>query len=54
MTMISPAAHDALQGWLDGQKALNGAAENTLSAYRSDVGEFLAFITEHNGQSRAD
>ncbi len=52
MTMISPAARDALQGWLDGQKALNGSAENTLAAYRRDVGEFLAFITEHNGQSQ--
>lgn len=50
MIQISPAARDALQGWLDGQKALNGAAENTLSAYRRDVGNFLSFITEHSGQ----
>ena len=49
---ISPAARDALQTWLDHQRALKGAAENTLTAYRGDVTEFLAFISVHHGQSQ--
>ena len=47
--MISPAARDALQGWLAAQKALKGATQNTLDAYQSDVAGFLAFMTEHKG-----
>lgn len=46
---ISPAARDALQTWLDHQRALNGAAENTVTAYRGDVTEFLAFMSVHHG-----
>ncbi|MEP1765374.1 MAG: tyrosine recombinase XerC [Sulfitobacter sp.] len=46
---ISPAARDALQLWLDQQRALKGAAENTITAYRGDVTEFLAFISVHHG-----
>lgn len=48
--MISPAAADALQTWLDHQRALKGAAENTILAYQTDVAEFLYFITEHSGE----
>lgn len=48
---ISAAARDALQTWLDHQSALKGAAENTLTAYRGDVIEFLAFMSLHHGQS---
>jgi len=50
--MISPAAHDALQSWLDGQRALNGASENTLDAYSRDVAGFLTFMTEHKGEAQ--
>ena len=46
---ISPAARDALQGWLDGQKALNNASDNTIDAYGRDVAGFLAFMTGHKG-----
>ncbi len=46
---ISAAARDALSTWLDHQRALKGAAENTLTAYTGDVTEFLAFITVHHG-----
>lgn len=49
MSLISPACRDALQTWLDGQKALSAASENTIIAYRGDVGEFLAFMTLHHG-----
>lgn len=48
--MISPAARDALQGWLDAQKALKGAAANTITAYSRDVADFLIFMTQHTGE----
>lgn len=48
--LISPAARDALQNWLDHQRALKGASPNTLIAYCGDVTDFLAFITEYSGQ----
>ncbi len=48
---ISPAARDALQTWLEHQRALKGAAENTLTAYQGDVTEFLAFLSVHHGQT---
>jgi len=47
--MISPAARDALALWLDHQRALRGAAANTITAYQGDVAEFLVFITLHKG-----
>ena len=50
MGLISPAARDALQDWLSHQRALKGAAENTITAYQGDVTDFLAFITEHKGE----
>ncbi|MGO4916179.1 tyrosine recombinase XerC [Pseudogemmobacter sp. W21_MBD1_M6] len=49
--MISPAARDAMEGWLSHLKSLDGAAANTISAYRTDVLGFLAFITQHFGDS---
>lgn len=49
MSLVSPAATDALQNWLDYQHAIKGAAENTLTAYQGDVIDFLAFITQHKG-----
>ena len=50
--MISAAARDALQGWLAAQKALHGAAPNTIAAYSRDVTGFLAFITTHKGETQ--
>ena len=52
MSLISPAARDALQGWLGWQKSLRSASPNTLDAYARDVGEFLAFITMHKGEAQ--
>ena len=52
MTCASPAALDALQTWLEQQKALNGAAANTITAYQNDLLGFLSFITLHKGQSQ--
>lgn len=49
---ISPAARDALQGWLEGHSALLGHADNTIEAYRGDVTEFLVFLTLHKGETQ--
>ena len=40
---------DALELWLTQLRALDGAAQNTLSAYRTDVLGFLAFLSGHYG-----
>lgn len=50
--MISPALTDALQRWLDHQRALAGAADNTVKAYQTDVLGFLSFMTQHNGATQ--
>ncbi|SEL83800.1 integrase/recombinase XerC [Roseovarius azorensis] len=47
--MISPAARDALEGWLAAQKAIKGASVNTIAAYARDVADFLSFMTGHHG-----
>ncbi len=47
--MIAPALTDALNRWLAHEQALNGAAENTIRAYQSDVLGFLAFMGNHHG-----
>ena len=49
---LSPAARDALEGWLASSRALNGTAENTLTAYRGDVVDFIAFLTGYKGESQ--
>ena len=49
LMVISPSARDALQIWLDGLGALEGAADNTRTAYRGDVVDFLAFMSLHFG-----
>ena len=48
---FSPAAADALATWLGHLRALDGAAAHTITAYRADVAEFLAFLTRHHGAS---
>jgi integrase/recombinase XerC len=52
LSLISPAARDALREWLDHHKSLKGSAENTVTAYAGDVTEFLAFITGHKGETQ--
>ena len=46
---LSAGARDALAGWLDHLRALDGAAETTCTAYGSDVTAFLAFMAGHRG-----
>lgn len=50
--MISPAARDALETFLTYQRSIKGAATNTVTAYGSDITEFLAFMTVHSGQTQ--
>ncbi|MDH5798751.1 MAG: site-specific integrase, partial [Paracoccaceae bacterium] len=50
MTGISPAARDALEDWLAAQAALRGLSQNTITAYRTDLLEFLAFLTIHEAE----
>lgn len=50
MTLVSPAATDALQNWLTYQRAIKGATENTITAYQGDLLDFLAFITAHKAE----
>jgi len=47
--MIAPALTDALDTWLGHETALNGASDNTIRAYQSDLLGFLAFISGHHG-----
>ena len=50
--MISPAARDALADWLASASALGGVSENTLTAYRTDLVDFLTFLTGHKGDAQ--
>ncbi len=46
---MSPALGDALVRWLDHIRALDGAADNTVAAYRADVAGFIGFLCRHHG-----
>ena len=46
---LSPALGAALADWLSQLRALEGAAENTVEAYRRDVSRYLSFLAEHRG-----
>ncbi len=48
---FSPATGDALARWLDQMRALDGASEHTIAAYRTDVAGFLGFLHAHHGES---
>ncbi len=50
--LISPALTKALSDWLDHQRGLAAAADNTLKAYQTDVLGFLAFMTGHKGEAQ--
>ncbi len=49
MTLISPACRDALENWLNSISALQGASENTITAYAGDLRDFLGFMSAHFG-----
>ncbi|PJE31928.1 integrase/recombinase XerC [Pseudooceanicola antarcticus] len=46
---ISAAARDALADWLEAQGALLDRADNTLTAYRGDLVDYLSFMSHHKG-----
>jgi len=48
---ISPQARDALSTWLRHIKALDGAADRTVTAYARDVTGYLSFLALHRGGS---
>ena len=49
MSLISDAAAAAVRAWLEGQKTLKGASDNTIEAYRRDVLDFVGFMAAHSG-----
>lgn len=46
---LAPALGAALAQWLSHLQALEGAAVNTIEAYRRDVTRYLKFLSAHNG-----
>lgn len=50
---LTPAARDALSRWCDHLSALDGAAANTVKAYRSDVSAYMDFLGHHHGGALA-
>jgi integrase/recombinase XerC len=46
---LAPALGAALTQWLAQLQALEGAAQNTISAYRRDVTRYLTFQSTHRG-----
>jgi integrase/recombinase XerC len=46
---LSPALGAALTQWLQQLQALEGAAQNTVEAYRRDVSRYLKFLSAHRG-----
>lgn len=50
--MSLPPAFAALRAaWLQAKEALDGAAPQTLEAYRTDLGGFMAFMVSHLGSA---
>jgi integrase/recombinase XerC len=52
MSLISDAAAEAVRAWLEGQKTLKGASDNTIEAYRRDVLDFVGFMAAHHGATQ--
>ena len=48
---LAPALAAALAQWLSQLQALEGAAQNTVDAYRRDVTRYLRFLSTHHGGS---
>lgn len=46
---LAPALGAALADWLSQLRALEGAAANTVEAYRRDVAGYLSFLARHRG-----
>lgn len=48
---LSPAARDALEQWQAHLRGVQGVSGATVTAYRTDVTGFLAFMARHHGAS---
>jgi integrase/recombinase XerC len=48
-TFLPPAWADAFAAWLIHLRALDGAADNTITAYQRDVAGYLHFLAQHRG-----
>lgn len=46
---LAPAMADALARWLDGERALRGRSDHTITAYQADLLAFLGFLGGHHG-----
>ena len=47
----APGISALLEDWLAGLRALNGAADKTIEAYRHDVSTFLGFLAQYQGRA---
>jgi integrase/recombinase XerC len=47
---LPPAWADALANWLTHLRALDGAADHTVTAYSRDVSGYLHFLAQHKGE----
>lgn len=52
MSLIAPAARDALEAWQSHLSALEAKPDTTREAYRHDVLGFISFMTEHFGETK--
>jgi integrase/recombinase XerC len=48
---LAPALGAALSQWLAQLAAIDGAAANTIDAYRRDVSRYLKFLAAHRGEA---
>ncbi|WP_308916515.1 tyrosine recombinase XerC [Jannaschia sp. LMIT008] len=48
-TQISPGLRDMLAAWADHMRALDDAAEATVTGYGADLRHFLGFMADHHG-----
>lgn len=48
---LSDGLRDRLAQWLDHERALKAASENTITAYTRDVSGWLAFLAHHLGEA---
>ncbi|MFT3690151.1 tyrosine recombinase XerC [Paenirhodobacter sp.] len=51
VTGFSPALGALLAQWIDHLRALDGASDHTVTAYRADVAGFFGFLHQHEGES---
>lgn len=48
---MSQGLRDAMQRWLEHMRALDAASDHTLTAYATDLRDFLTFMQHHHGEN---